>query len=697
MIKKIVMKNLTCPNCISQIETAIQSLDDIKSASFNRATQTMLLDLKHEMDDPTLIQTLQSIADQYEDHVVVSKNGNPPTSNHKSFFRLYGTLSIGVVIFLIAFTFDFFSIQEPLVPYLMWGGYFLVAAKLIRKTIISLKQKALFNENFLMFVATFSAMIIDKPYEAIIVVVFYSIGEYLQNRAVNKSRNEISALVNLHVDYAIKINQDGTLKIIDPSRVEIHDHLRINKGDSVPVDGVILKGKTTLDTSFLSGESKPNNVHQGDYILSGSINTGNVIEIQAKKHYENSAVSKIISLIENATEKKAKTELFITKFAKFYTPVVIFFAILIAVVPSILYPANMDDYILRAATFLVISCPCALVLSIPLSYYAGIGRSAKEGILFKGASVLDMIHHVSFIGFDKTGTLTNGTFEVTEVSSQEALEIAGMLEAHSNHPIAKSILANAQNPTLPLKTIKEHEGLGITAYQDEDYYIVGNQKLMELNHINIPAIKSAGTIVYVAKNTEYIGFIRINDTLKPHASNMVKTLSKNKKLLMLTGDNQYAAEWVSNRLHKINYSHSLLPEDKIKLFNQEKRGTYSMYVGDGINDAPLIKAADIGVAVSSGSDIALDVADIIITSDQIHLLEDAFSIAKKTRRIVIQNIALSLGVKFTFLALATFGLTTMWMAIFADVGITLIAVMNALRLIYGGKEAYGSKRLKAYA
>ncbi len=696
MNKKIVMKNLNCIDCANQIEKAINKLPYVDECAFNFANETMNITLNHPIDNQTIIDDLQSIANRYEDNIIVSES-YPTKALYAPFYKKYTLLIIGLAVFSLAFIFDLFTPYAFFTQLLMWLGYILIAHKIIKKTWLRLRQKSLFNENLLMFTATLAAMIIDKPYEAIAVVLFYSVGEYLQSRALNHSKNEISSLIDLHIDQATLVNSDHSLKIIDPKMVKVGDILRVKKGEKVPVDGKILKGKTTLNTSILTGESRPQNVKIGDTVLSGTINTSQVIEIEALKPYESSSVKKIIDLIENAPSKKAKTERFITSFAKYYTPIVVILALLIAVIPSLIYPENRSDYILRGATFLVISCPCALVLSIPLSYFASIGKSAKQGILFKGADALDKMNHVDFIGFDKTGTLTNGTFEVSEYSSQEALAIAAMVENYSTHPIAKSIKAYHTPPSTQLSNVEEHAGLGLSATHNQAHYLVGNQKLFDQYDIKTPPLNTAKTTVHVAKNKVYVGYICISDTLKPNAYETIHALSQSKKLIMLTGDNAFVAKEISQSLGNIDYFDSLLPQDKIKAFNLSTLHKYSMYVGDGINDAPLIKNADIGVAVSNGSDIALDVADVIITTNHLHSIKHAFDIAKKTRKIVWQNIVLTLGVKFSFLALATFGLTTMWMAIFADVGITLIAVANALRLLYGRKNADETKPVKTYA
>lgn len=683
MVKKIVMQNLICTGCASKIEKALVKLPYIKSASFNFANQTMLLDVTKDYDASVALPEIKDIVDAYESGVETYPYEERHTSTHRSFFKQYRLVILGVVIFAIGYLFDYYDILRPRINMLYWIGYFILAKNIIENSLKGVKRKEFFNENTLMFVATFAAMIIEKPFEASLVIIFYSFGEHLQHRAVAQSKKEISSLMDLHIDYVNLITDEGTV-VKDPMEVKRGDYLLVKNGERIPVDAVVSKGSSALNTSALTGETKLQDVYEGQLVLSGNINVGQVLEIKATKEYSESTIAKIIDLIENATNKKAKAENFITRFAKFYTPIVTFLAFIMVLVPSILDPQNMDEYIFRAATFLVISCPCALVLSIPLSYFAGIGASAKEGILFKGSNFLDMMNDVDTIGIDKTGTITQGAFEVAGFTSLYTLKLAASMEQYSNHPIAKSITQSFSGTRLDCKEVNEIPGYGMKGLCDDKSLLVGSRKMLSEHDIKDMDDKdTAGTNIFVALDNEYIGRVVVKDAIKEHAHQTLKQLKKRAHITMLTGDNEATAAEVAYEVGGIDYIHSLLPEDKIYEFDNIHSLKKKMYVGDGINDAPLLKKADIGVAMGQGSELAIDVADVIIMDDDLTRLSLAFHNAKRTKRIVIQNIAISLGVKFTFLALASVGKTTMLMAIFADVGITLIAVLNALRLIYG--------------
>ena len=689
MVKKIVMKNLICTGCAAKIERALSELSYINTASFNFANQTMVLDVTETYDETQALEEIRNIVDSIESDVHVLAYEQRHTPSTKAFIKTYKTVMIGILIFISGYALDYFELLTPRLNVLYWIGYLLIAQKIIHNTYKGLKRKEMFNENMLMFVATFAAMLIEKPFEAALVILFYSIGEHLQHRAVDQSKKEISSLMDLHVEYANVIVNGKTITK-DPMSIKAGDHVLVKNGEKIPVDGKIIKGSSSLNTSALTGESALRDVTEGDEVLSGNINVGSVLEMQAQKEYNDSTIARIIDLIENATNKKAKTEQFITRFARYYTPVVTFMALIMVSVPTFFNPHMFDEYVFRAATFLVISCPCALVLSIPLSYFAGIGASAKQGILYKGSNFLDMMGEVDTIGIDKTGTLTHGNFEVSGYTSLQTLQIAASLEQYSNHPIAKSIVKAFPGTLEAYDTVEEIPGKGIQASTGEDTLMVGSRKmLLDAGIEGVQKKDTAGTNVYVAKNQQYIGRVVIKDTIRAGAHSTIKKLKKRTSLTMLTGDNEATASDVAYEVGGIGYFHSLLPEDKINAFETLKNGKKTMYIGDGINDAPLLKTADIGVAMGEGSELAIDVADVIIMNDDLELVEQAFNLAARTKRIVYQNIVISLGVKFLFLALASVGRTTMLMAIFADVGITLIAVLNSLRLIYGS----GVKRL----
>jgi Cd2+/Zn2+-exporting ATPase len=684
MIKKVIMKNLICSSCAAKIEKALGELNHIESASFNFPNQVMLLEVTDEYNEKEALPKITQIVDSIEDGVETYPYEKRHVMETKKSIETYYSVFIGLAIYAVAYLFERYEIPWGFIP-LYWIGYFFISFKIARKTLKGIQRKDYFNENTLMFIATIAAMFLMKYFESIMVIIFYTLGEYLQHRAVHKSKQEVSSLIDLRVEYA-HVYEDGKLVIKDPMSIRKNDIVVVKTGEKIPIDGHIIKGSTSLNTSALTGEAKLSHVGMGDYVLSGNLNVGNVIEVKAKKEYKESTLAKIIDLIENSTNHKAKTETFITKFAKVYTPIVTVAALLMFIIPTIFDSANYQEYIYRAATFLVISCPCALVLSIPLSYFSGIGASAKNGILVKGSSYLHMMTNVDAIGIDKTGTLTHGTFKVDEYTNEEVLKIAASLEHFSNHPIAKSIVDYYQGDYYEMKDVEEIAGLGLKAKLNGETILVGNSKLLNKHKIKIKDKKViVASNVLVSKGNQYLGRVIIRDQLKDSSLNVIRRLNRKHSITMLTGDNDAIASDVASSLGGIDFESSLLPEDKITAFNNIKSNKLKMYVGDGINDAPLLKNADIGVAMGSGSEIAIDVADVIIMDDDLSILEKAFKIASKTKRIAYENIVLSLGVKFSFLALAAVGISSMLMAIFADVGITLIAVMNSLRIIYERK------------
>jgi len=681
MIKKVIMKDLICSNCAGKIERALTSLDYINSASFNFPNQVMLIDATEDYDDDKAVVEIKEIVDSIEDGVSTYSYDKRHLIETVKTVESYYSVFIGIAIYIIGFIFDHYHIAWGFIP-LYWIGYFFISFKVMSKTLKGIKRKELFNENTLMFIATVAAMFLMFYYEAILVIIFYTIGEYLQHKAVHKSKQEVSALMDLKIEYA-NVMVDGKLVIKDPLTIKKGDIIIIKNGEKIPVDGTVIKGATSLNTSALTGEAKLSTVKVGDYILSGNLNVGSLIEIEASKEYRESTIAKVIDLIENSTNHKARTENFITKFARYYTPLVTIAAFLMFLIPTLIYPDDYQEFIYRAATFLVISCPCALVLSIPLSYFAGIGAAARKGILFKGSTYLHMFTNVDSIGIDKTGTLTHGNFTVGEYSNDETLKIAASVERFSNHPIAKSIIDHYQGDYYEYENIEEIPGLGLIVESKKGKILVGNRKLMNKHKIRVRDKKvMIGSNVFVSKNGKYIGRVIVKDQIKGSSLNVIRRLGRKYNITMLTGDNNLVAKEVAETLGGINYESNLLPADKIKKFNEMETKKLKLYIGDGINDAPLLKNADIGLAMGGGSEIALDVADVIIMNDDLKLVETAFRIAKKTKNIVYQNIVLSLGVKFSFLLLAGFGEISMWMAIFADVGITLIAVLNSLRIIY---------------
>ena len=578
--------------------------------------------------------------------------------------------------------------------------YFVIGHDILRKSIKNISHGQVFDENFLMAVATIGAMCLGEYLEGSAVMVFYQIGELFQSIAVGKSRKNIAALMDIRPDYA-NIMVDGEIEEVDPDDVEIGSEIIVNPGEKVPIDGIIVEGDTTLNTSALTGESVPRNAHCGDEIYSGSINMTARITIKTTKEFGESTVSKILDLVENSSMKKSKTENFITKFAKYYTPVVCYSALALAVIPPIVLtimgqPARVGDWIFRALTFLVISCPCALVISIPLSFFGGIGCASKNGILVKGSNYLETLSDVKYFVFDKTGTLTKGVFEVTDVVPGEGfdkdslLEYAAYAESASTHPISIS-LKKAYNQKIDntlVENIQEIAGHGVEADYNGHHILAGNAKLMKLKGIDYSAYTKAGTLVYVAVDDKYAGCIVISDIIKDHAKEAIsglKTLGA-KETVMLTGDSASTADLVANTIGIDTVHSELLPADKVeeveKLLAKKSDKEKLAFVGDGINDAPVLSRADIGIAMGGlGSDAAIEAADVVLMDDDPLKISLAMKISTKTLRIVKQNIVFALAVKFICLVLGALGIANMWLAIFADVGVMILAVMNATRAL----------------
>lgn len=578
--------------------------------------------------------------------------------------------------------------------------YFVIGHDILRKSIKNISHGQVFDENFLMAVATIGAMCLGEYLEGSAVMVFYQIGELFQSIAVGKSRKNIAALMDIRPDYA-NIMVDGEIEEVDPDDVEIGSEIIVNPGEKVPIDGIIVEGDTTLNTSALTGESVPRNAHCGDEIYSGSINMTARITVKTTKEFGESTVSKILDLVENSSMKKSKTENFITKFAKYYTPVVCYSALALAVIPPIVLtimgqPARVGDWIFRALTFLVISCPCALVISIPLSFFGGIGCASKNGILVKGSNYLETLSDVKYFVFDKTGTLTKGVFEVTDVVPTESfdkdnlLEYAAYAESASTHPISVS-LKKAYNQKIDntlVDHIQEIAGHGVEADYNGHHILAGNAKLMKLKSIDYSAYTKAGTLVYVAVDDKYAGCIVISDIIKDHAKEAISGLKAlgAKETVMLTGDSASTADLVANTIGIDTVHSELLPADKVdeveKLLAKKSDKEKLAFVGDGINDAPVLSRADIGIAMGGlGSDAAIEAADVVLMDDDPLKISLAMKISTKTLKIVKQNIVFALAVKLICLVLGALGIANMWLAIFADVGVMILAVMNATRAL----------------
>lgn len=703
MIKKVIMQGLVCSGCAGKIEKELSKLEYINSATFNFPNQVMLLDATDQYIEEEAIPEIKKIVDSIEDGVSTYSYDKRHFVNTVKEIESYLMFYIGIAITLVGALFEHvFYANNPdtqlfyiLYVILYWIGYLFIAQKIGHKTIRTIRRGQIFDENTLMFIATITAMLLGHFYEAPFIIIFYTVGEYLQHQAVHRSKQEVSSLIDLRIEYANKLVGDDVI-IIDPMAIKKGDVLIVRHGEKIPVDGTVLKGNTSLNTSALTGEAKLSTVKVGDFVLSGNINVGSVIEIEANKEYQESTIAKMIDLIENSTNHKARPENFITNFARYYTPIVTVAAFLMFLIPTLITLFNnpdlafwsyAEDNMYNAAIFLVVSCPCALVLSVPLSYFAGIGSAARKGILFKGSSYLHMMTKVDAIGIDKTGTITHGNFQVSEYTDLETLKIAASVERFSSHPIAQSIVKHYEGEYYDYRDVEELPGYGLVVSTPEGKILVGNRKLLYKHKIRVNDKRvMVGSNVYVSKNGRYLGRVIVSDSIKDSSRNILRSLSQEYHITMLTGDNETTAASVADDLGGINFLSGLLPGDKVKAFNNIEAKQYKMYIGDGINDAPLLKNADIGVAMGDGSEIAIDVADVVIMGNDLKSVRSAFNIAKKTKRIVIENIVLVLVIKLIFLTLAGFGETKMIFAIFADVGISLIAVLNSLRLITRRKK-----------
>ena len=574
-------------------------------------------------------------------------------------------------------------------------SYIIVGFEILRKAVRNIFRGKVFDENFLMAIATLGAFAIGEFPEAVAVMLFYQVGELFQDYAVDKSRKSIASLMDIRPDYA-NVLRDGKEEKVDPSEVKIGDTIIIKPGEKVPLDGIVIDGKTTLDTKALTGESVPRSAGEGDTVLSGCINLRGTIKMEVTKEFGESTVSKILDLVENASSKKAKSENFITKFAAYYTPIVVIIAVILAIVPPLIIEgANFQDWLYRALSFLVVSCPCALVISIPLSFFGGIGGASKMGVLVKGSNYLEALSNAEIMIFDKTGTLTEGVFEVQNVepigiSKEELLKIAAYAEYYSNHPISKSI-KNAYNKEIDEKEIidsQEISGKGIEAKIGKQNVLAGNEKLMNEKGIEYTKCTHVGSVVYVAIDGKYVGHIVIADKIKEDAKRTIDELKKNniKQIVMLTGDRKNIGEVVAKEIGIEKVYAELLPDGKVEkveelLKTKSPKGKLA-FVGDGINDAPVLAMADIGIAMGGlGADSAIEAADIVIMTDQPSKIINAMKLSKKTMRIVKENIIFAIAVKVLILILTAFGLSSMWQAVFADVGVSFIAILNALRAL----------------
>lgn len=601
---------------------------------------------------------------------------------------------ISAILFVLALVIPFSN--EWINNGLFIISYLVVGFEILKKAVRNIFRGKVFDENFLMAVATIGAFAIGEFPEAVAVMLFYQVGELFQSYAVDKSRKSIASLMDIRPDYA-NIEKDGKIEKVDPDEVKIGDIIIVKTGEKIPLDGVVVEGTSSLDTMALTGESVPRVVKTEDEVLSGCINKDGLLKIRVTKEFGESTVSKILDLVENASSKKSKSENFITKFAKYYTPTVVIIAVLLAFIPPIILKDfnAFSVWLYRALSFLVVSCPCALVISIPLSFFGGIGGASKMGILIKGSNYLEALANTETVVFDKTGTLTEGIFEVQDIYAEgiekdELLRIVAHAENYSNHPIAKSV-KKAYNKEIDENIIKnpqELSGKGIWARIDEKDILVGNEKLMLEEKIDFKKCDEVGTILYVAIDKKYVGYVLIADKIKQDSSKTIRELKAMniKETVMLTGDKKEVGEYVAKKLNMDKVYTELLPDGKVEkveeLLKQKSEKGKLVFVGDGINDAPVLTISDIGVAMGGlGSDAAIEAADIVIMTDETSKISKAINLSKKTMRIVRENIIFAIFVKIAVLVLTAFGASTMWEAVFADVGVSVIAIINALRML----------------
>ena len=730
---KLTLSGLDCANCANKIEDRVNRLELVEEANLNFSTSQLTVLIKESALKTDVITEIKRIVKQLEPHVVVEERvstqvvkkstccggscsshteshhgqaGHSHEHSHKtldnessskvfSFIKENAWLLLGVIIFLAIHTFKPVGILEVV----LYGvSYLLIGGKVLLTAFRNIARGEIFDENFLMMVATVGAFAIGEYPEAIAVMLFYEIGELFQSYAVNRSRKSISSLLDIRADHANLVTESGT-KEVAPEAVSIGDLIVIKPGERVPLDGEIIEGECYLDTSALTGESIPRLVSVGEEILAGCINTNALVKVRVTKVAGESTVARILELVENASSKKAQTEKFITKFARVYTPIVVLLAVLIAIIPPFVFQVNFSTWLYRALSFLVVSCPCALVVSIPLGFFAGLGGASKQGVLVKGGNYLEALNHVETVVFDKTGTLTKGVFKVSQIkpvnmNEAEFIELAAYAESQSTHPIAKSIV-DAYTQVIDTTVLSQYEeiaGHGIKVFVGDKEVLIGNVKLMQRANLNVAEVDAIGTIIHMVVNQQYVGYMVIADEIKENSKAAIAKLKQHgvSKVVMLTGDHEGVAKKVAAELGVDEVYAGLLPHQKVEhveeILAHKTKDKNVVFVGDGMNDAPVLARADIGVAMGGiGSDAAIEAADVVLMEDDPMALVKAINKAKQTSTILYQNIIFALGVKILVMILVACGLATMWAAVFADVGVTILAVMNSTRALKSKK------------
>ncbi|WP_455256868.1 heavy metal translocating P-type ATPase [Peptoniphilus asaccharolyticus] len=676
---KIKLKGLNCANCAAKIEDKTRKLKGVATAEFNLSNQIFTLGLEENLDRDKLIKNVKEIVDETEPGVeTLSMDEEFQTENSYAEIIKFAFVFLGLILNI--------SVEHKYKFFVFLLLYLVAGYEVIFSALKKIKTGDFLDEEFLMSIASIGAFVIGEYPEGIAVMLFYSIGEFFQDRAVDKSRDSIQSALKLKPEYA-NIESNGELVRVSPSDILIGDVIVVKPGEKIPLDGEVIEGSSNLDTSMISGESLPRFVDVGDNVVSGCLNTTSLLKIRVHSTYENTTIAKIVDMVENASSRKSDTERLITRFSRIYTPIVVGIALLMALSP-VVGILEWKDAFFRACTFLVVSCPCAFVLSVPLGVFAGIGAASKEGIFVKGGNYLEALANINQLFFDKTGTLTKGMFTVTKVVSkkgteEDILKLAYSAERNSNHPIARAIVSAYSGKAVEVEELREIAGQGIEYTYDNKRVLVGSDKLLNRYGGNLSANEN-GVVVYVAEDDEVLGYLVVEDTLKNGVADDLQKLNAQRiNLTLLSGDKIENVREVANELGIDNFYGELLPADKVRLLEENMNSSGKVaFVGDGVNDAPVLARADIGIAMGSiGSDIAIESADVVLMTDEISKIIKGMKISKKTNSIVKQNITFALLVKFAVLILGFFGVASMWAAVFADVGVTIIAIFNSMRAL----------------
>ena len=703
--KKYLLKGLDCPNCSAKIEKEVGELEAVALSEVNQMKQTLTVSMDHNKA-ASMLDMVTTIVHSHEPDVEVSeqkadtsvapdkKEKTPVYSDDDK--KLTIRLISGAVIYAVGMGLTLFGhVSLPVELGVLIVAYIILGWDVVWQAVKNITRGQIFDEHFLMSLSTIGAFAIGEYPEAVAVMLFYQVGEFFQSLAVKRSRKSISDLMDIRPDSAT-VRRNGELVVVAPETVSIGELIVVKPGEKIPLDGIVTEGESMLDTRALTGESVPRSIRKGEEALSGCVNQSGVLTIKVTKSFGESTVTKIIDLVENASSRKAPTENFITTFARYYTPIVVGMAAILAIIPPVILGGGWSEWLRRGFVFLIVSCPCALVISIPLTFFGGIGAASKRGVLVKGSNYLEALNKVSVVVFDKTGTLTKGVFKVVDITvefgftKEQVLEYAAQAESYSNHPIAKSI-QEAFGKTIDQSVLSGYEeisGHGIRVLIGGKRVLAGNSKLMDSEKVSYAACQSAGTKVYIAVDGRYAGCIVIADEVKDDSQNAIASLKKIgvEKTVMLTGDDEKIGKAVAEQLGLDEYYAQLLPDQKVEkleyLDQHKTKGSKLAFVGDGINDAPVLARADVGIAMGGlGSDAAIEAADVVLMTDEPSKLVDAIDVAKATKRIVMQNIIIALGIKSVFLILGALGIAGMWEAVFGDVGVTIIAVLNAMRIL----------------